>query len=435
MFGFLKDKLKKALGKFSKEVEEEVIVEKPAIKKEIKEPEPKKVEKVEEKATEEKRGFFKKIFKKEKAEEVKEAKPEKKEEAKAIEKPPEKPKEKPKEVKEEKIAELKEEAEEKIKIEFKKEKEELKEEKKKPEEKKVEKEEAEEKRGFLKRFAEGFTKFNLSEEKFEKLFWELEVVLMESNVAIEVIDKIKHDLKQELTKDKISRKNVEETIKETLKESIQGLFEIQTIDLLKEVRRKKPYVIAMIGVNGSGKTTTLAKLTYLMQKNGLSVVWAASDTFRAAAIQQLEEHANRLGVKMIKHDYHSDPAAVAFDAIEHAKAKDIDVVFIDTAGRLHSNTNLMDELKKLIRVNKPDFKLFVGEAITGNDCVEQAKEYNNMVGIDGIILAKADVDDKGGAAISISYVLKKPILYLGTGQRYEDLKVFEPQLVINSLGL
>ena len=162
---------------------------------------------------------------------------------------------------------------------------------------------------------------------------------------------------------------------------------------------------------------------------------AASDTFRAAAIQQLEEHADRLSIKLIKHDYGADSAAVAFDAISHAKAHNIDVVLIDTAGRLQSNTNLMDELKKVVRITKPDLILFIGESITGNDCVEQAKTFNQEIGIDGIILSKSDIDEKGGAAISVSYVTKKPILYLGTGQGYDDLIRFDPKIIIGSLGL
>jgi fused signal recognition particle receptor len=188
-------------------------------------------------------------------------------------------------------------------------------------------------------------------------------------------------------------------------------------------------------VNGSGKTTTIAKMVKLFQDNNMKCVIAASDTFRAAAIQQLEEHANRLKVKLIKHDYGADPAAVAYDAIEHAKAKDLDVVFIDTAGRLHSNTNLMDEMKKIIRVAKPDMKIFIGESITGNDCVEQAKQFNEAVGIDAIILSKADVDEKGGAAISVSYVTGKPIIYIGTGQEYNDLEKFDKKLVLGTLGM
>jgi fused signal recognition particle receptor len=296
-----------------------------------------------------------------------------------------------------------------------------------------------EKKGFFTRITETFTKFSLSEDKFEELFWDLEVVLLENNIAVEVIDKIKSDMKQELMNGKISRKGVEELILSTLKKSIIELFDVEKIDIMERIALKRksgaPYIAAIIGVNGSGKTTSIAKLTYLLQNKGLNVVMAASDTFRAAAIQQLEEHATRLKTKIIKHDYNSDPAAVAFDAIKYAQAHNIDVVIIDTAGRLHSNTNLMEELKKVIRVCNPDIKIFVGESITGNDCVEQAKEFDRAVGIDAIILAKADVDEKGGAAISVSYVTQKPILYLGTGQTYDDLKEFDSDLIVKSLEL
>jgi fused signal recognition particle receptor len=291
-----------------------------------------------------------------------------------------------------------------------------------------------ERKGFFSKITETFTKINLSEDKFEELFWELEVMLLENNVAVEVIQKIKDDLKAELMSDKISRKNVDEIIRDSLKKSLEEILDIKGFNIEDRIKNKKPYVIAVIGVNGSGKTTTIAKLCYLLKKKGFSVVLAAADTFRAAAIQQLEHHAEKLDVKMIKHDYNSDPAAVAFDAIKHAEAKKIDVVVIDTAGRLHSNDNLMNELKKLIKVNKPDLKLFVGESITGNDCVEQAKVYDEIIGIDAIILSKADVDEKGGAALSISYVTKKPVLFIGTGQTYDDLKQFNRKEIMEGLG-
>ncbi len=293
----------------------------------------------------------------------------------------------------------------------------------------------EEKPGFFQRLKEVVTKKTLSEAQFEELFWDLEVALLENNVAVEVIDKIKQDLKRQLVDVKVTRGKVEETIARTLSNSIAGLFDVPSLDLIGMARKKKPFIIAFVGVNGSGKTTTIAKLAKLFQDNSMKPIIAAADTFRAAAIQQLEEHANRLGVKLIKHDYGADPAAVAFDAIRYAEAHKADVVLIDTAGRLHSNVNLMDEMKKIMRVAKPDVKIFIGESITGNDCIEQAKQFNEAVGIDGIILCKADVDEKGGAAISVSYVTGKPILYLGTGQRYEDLQVFDSKLITGSLGL
>jgi len=259
---------------------------------------------------------------------------------------------------------------------------------------------------------------------------------MENNVALEVIEKIKSDLEKNLVEKPIKRTQIEEIIKESLKNSIDDLFKVEEINLLRKIKyEEKPFVIAFFGINGSGKTTTIAKIANLLKEKKISCVLAASDTFRAASIEQLQHHADKLGIKIIKHDYGSDPAAVAFDAIAHAKAKNIDVVLIDTAGRLHSNQNLMDELKKIVKVAKPDLKLFIGESIAGNDCVEQAKTFNEAVGIDGIILAKADIDEKGGAAISVSYITKKPIMYLGIGQELEDIKEFDSNLVLESLGL
>ena len=297
-------------------------------------------------------------------------------------------------------------------------------------------EEPAESTGFFGRLKSAVTKRTLSPEKFDEIFWELELAMLENNVAVEVIEKIKSDLREELTTGKVSRLDLEGQVSARLKQSIEELFSVPTFDLIARIKKApKPFKLCIIGINGSGKTTTLAKIIKKLQDNDLSVVVAASDTFRAAAIQQLGEHCERLDVKMISQGYGADPAAVAFDAIKHAESKEIDVVLIDTAGRLHSNTNLMAELEKVIRVAKPDLKIFVGEAITGNDCVEQAKTFDELVGIDAIILSKADVDEKGGAAISVSYVTGKPILYLGTGQTYEDLEEFDKEKLVGALGL
>ena len=413
MFNFLKEKLQSAISKLSKKVDEEAkpveeVVEKPKEEKKEK-PKKKKPEKREEKP---------KVVKKE--EKIKKPEPE-------IEKEP-----KEKKIVAEEKPEVKEEPEkEKLSIFERIKKPFIKKEEKPIEEKIV----TEEKKGILDVFKEKITKKTLSEKQFNEIFWDLEVVLLENNVAVEVIERIKDDLKQNLVNKPIERGKIEETIESTLKNTIEELFDVEKINLLEKIKQKRPYILCFVGINGSGKTTTIAKIAHMLKKHNLKSVIAASDTFRAAAIQQLEVHANKLNIKMIKHDYGADAAAVAFDAIKYAEAHKIDAVLIDTAGRLHSNVNLMDEMKKLKRVAKPDLIVFVGESITGNDCVEQAKTFDEMLGIDGIILAKADVDEKGGAAISISYITKKPIMYLGTGQGYDDLIEFNPKIIVESLGL
>lgn len=291
------------------------------------------------------------------------------------------------------------------------------------------------KKGFFGKIKQSLTTKTISQEKFEELFWDLELVLLENNVSVEVISKIKEDLSKELVEKPLPR-DVMKKIEDTLRKTLQDILSFERMNVLKlvEEKKKKPFVIAFFGINGAGKTTSIAKLTHYLKKNKFSVVLAACDTFRAAAIQQLEEHAVKLGVKMIKHDYGSDAAAVAFDAIKYAEKNNLDVVLIDTAGRLHSNTNLMAELEKIIRVTKPDLKLFVGESITGNDCIEQARKFNELVEMDGIILTKADVDEKGGAPLSISYTIKKPILFLGVGQKYEDFEGFNADEIVKKLG-
>ncbi len=420
MFKFLKDKLKSAISKFSEGVEKEGKAE----EKPIEEP------------VGEEKGFFAKIKERivgkeeeKKVEVKKESIEEKRVEGKVEIRKEKEPEEKvPKQV--EKRHEVKEhQPKHKIGV---------KEEKTQPvAEAEPETEEGTEKKSIFARFTEKIITTKINEEQFEKLFWELELALMENNVAIEVIEKIKDDLKQELVEKPIRRTKVEKTIADTLKNSIEELFEKSDFDLIHEIKNKeeKPYIIAFFGINGSGKTTSIAKLASMLKEKGISCVLAAADTFRAASIEQLQHHADKLGIRIIKHNYGADPAAVAFDAIKHAKSKNIDVVLIDTAGRMHSNVNLLDEMKKIIRVSKPDLKIFVGESITGNDCVDQARVFNDAVGIDGIILAKADIDEKGGAAVSVSYVTKKPILYLGVGQKYGDLQEFDSALVLKGLGL
>ncbi len=297
----------------------------------------------------------------------------------------------------------------------------------------------EEPRTLLAKVKASFTTKTLSKAEFEKLFEELELAMLENSVALEVVERIKLDLEKGLVGVPLRRGRIEEAIAESLARSIRGLF-VQTSEglierILSLKKKKRPVIVVFVGVNGCGKTTTIAKLAKQLKDRGVSSVMAAGDTFRAAAIHQLEEHATKLGIKLIKHDYGSDPAAVAFDAVRHAEAKGVDVVLIDTSGRMHSKANLMEEMGKIMRVAKPDLKVFVGEATVGNDAVEQAKSFNEVIDFDGIVLAKADIDEKGGAAISVSYVTGKPILALGTGQGYDDLVEFDSSKVLESLGL
>jgi fused signal recognition particle receptor len=304
------------------------------------------------------------------------------------------------------------------------------------EEKEEIREEKKEEKGVLGKIKEKITTRKIDEKKFEEIFFDLELALLENNVAVEVVEKIKEELKADLVNVPLERRKIENLIRESLRDTIKGLFKEYDFDLVEEIKKKEGvYVILFLGVNGSGKTTTLAKIAKLLKSNGISCVMAAADTFRAAAIQQLEEHGKKLGIRVIKHDYGADAAAVAFDAIKHARAKNVKVVLVDSAGRMHSNVNLMDELKKIARVSNPDLKIFVGESITGNDCIEQARKFNEAVGIDGIILTKADIDEKGGTLVSISYVLDKPIFYLGTGQGYGDIEKFSLDKLMEKLGI
>jgi len=291
---------------------------------------------------------------------------------------------------------------------------------------------------FAEKISRAILEKKLSEPEFENIFKELEISLLEANIAFEVIQLIKENLKKHFVNQHVKRGKVEETILKTIESTFREILseknpkEIeQRIDENKQLR--KPTSFLFLGVNGVGKTTSLAKMVKWLQNSNYSCVIAASDTFRAASIEQLEKHAEKLGVKVIKHQYGADPAAVAFDAIEYAKAHGIDCVLIDSAGRQHSNTNLMDELRKLRRVAKPDFTIFVADSLTGNDAVEQAREFSERIGYDFSILAKADVDHKGGAILSVSYISQKPIAFLGVGQAYEDFEPFDKEKLLAKL--
>ncbi|MBM4240434.1 MAG: signal recognition particle-docking protein FtsY [Euryarchaeota archaeon] len=294
--------------------------------------------------------------------------------------------------------------------------------------------EKEEKSGILSFIREK----TISEKDIEDILWELEMSLLESDVALEVAEKIIDTVREDLVGKKIKRRSdVTEFTKNALNKAISEILNVQSqnIDsLIKEKKAKgEPLIIMFVGINGTGKTTTIAKISTYFINKGYTPVIAASDTFRAGAIEQITHHADKIGVKIIKHKKGADPAAVAYDAVSHAKAKGKDVVLVDTAGRMQTNVNLMDEMKKIKRVIEPDLIIFVGDALTGNDAVDQAIKFNDAVGIDGIILTKADADAKGGAALSIGYVINEPILFLGTGQSYEDIMEFNPEWMVGQL--
>jgi fused signal recognition particle receptor len=280
-----------------------------------------------------------------------------------------------------------------------------------------------EKKGFFQR---------RSEDKIESALEEFEEELIQNNIAYDITERILDEIKQELIENK--KKASSEIIQEKLSEILNDvLTKPKQIDLLKESDNKKPLIVLFVGVNGVGKTTNMSKLAKYFQNNKKSVVFAAADTFRAAAIEQLEVHAKKLKIKMIKHKYGADPAAVAFDAIEHAKAKKVDVVMIDTAGRQHASEDLMKELKKIKRVAKPDRTILVIDALTGNDAVEQARYFSEKIGIEGIIVSKTDADERGGAIISAGYETGKPILFLGMGQTYKDLEKFDAKKLLKKM--
>jgi fused signal recognition particle receptor len=275
----------------------------------------------------------------------------------------------------------------------------------------------------------------LEEKDLEEPMWALEMALMESDVALPVAEEIVREVKSDLVgKKKKIGADTGALAEQSLRNALLTLLSRNHLDFDEYIKGKeKPVKILFVGVNGTGKTTSIAKVArYLMNQN-YSVVLAAGDTFRAGAIEQLEVHGNSLGLKVVKHKTGGDPAAVIFDAVEYAKAHNKDVVLADTAGRLHTNINLMDQMRKIVRVTKPDLLIFVDEAIAGNDAVERARLFNESVPIDGSILTKTDADAKGGSAISIAYITGKPVLFLGVGQTYPDLVKFEPEWLVDRL--
>ena len=299
--------------------------------------------------------------------------------------------------------------------------------------------EEEQEKNFFQKIGEKISKIQISDKEFEIYSEELKMLLLENNVAFPVMEKIIEKLREKIVNHEFLKKEVEGQIKETFKDIIEDIlvepFNISDKIKEKNEREKLPYVILFCGINGSGKTTTIAKIAEYFKGKFFSCAIAAGDTFRAASIEQLKKHGEKLNVKIISHDYGSDPASVGFDAINYAKKNSVEVVLIDTAGRMHTAKNLLREMEKITRVCKPDLKIFIGESITGNDAVEQVKNFDEAIGIDAIILTKADIDEKGGTALSLGFTTGKPILFLGTGQEYDKIEVFNKKKFVARLGL
>ncbi|UXD21520.1 signal recognition particle [Ignicoccus pacificus DSM 13166] len=294
------------------------------------------------------------------------------------------------------------------------------------------------KKGFFAKVKETLVYKELDLKKLEPILEEYVLLLTEADVAYEVAEELIEKFKERLKGKKIRRgEDEKKIIEDALREAIYDLINIPGPDLVEEAKKAKAegriLKIMFMGVNGVGKTTTIAKVAYMLKKAGITPVLAAADTFRAGAVEQLKQHAERIGVPIVTKPYGSDPAAVAYDAIEFAKARGFSVVLVDTAGRMHVDVDLMNELRKVARVIEPDYKILVLDALTGNDAVEQARFFDEAVGVDGVILTKVDADAKGGAVLSVAATIKKPILYLGIGQGYEDLIRFDPSWFVERL--
>ena len=288
-------------------------------------------------------------------------------------------------------------------------------------------------------FYDRIAKTDLKGKDLEEVIDEFQLTLVENDVAVSAADLVCSELREKLKDVQFARFTDPRTrVKVILEEVLLSVLQrAGHLDIFEMVEKKRaagePAIIVFIGINGTGKTTSIAKLAYILQKRGRGVILAASDTYRSGAMEQLEEHARRIGVRVIKHQYGGDHAAVAFDAVSYARAHGINAVLIDTAGRMGTNKNLLEEMRKIVRVTNPDLTILVVDALTGNDAVEQGRVFSEAVRIDGIILAKLDADIKGGSAISLSYIMGKPVAMVGTGQKYDDLEQFQPEAIVKNL--
>ncbi|MCC7552099.1 signal recognition particle-docking protein FtsY [Candidatus Micrarchaeota archaeon] len=445
MFGLLKDKLSGFVNKLTKKEEEK---QKEEIKEEIEEinedsKEEETLDNAPEKQQEPKKQETTKTQEDEKPKEKKEVK-KKTEEKEATEekekienkelKDEPKEKEKIEENEEEKPVEIKQVIEKHEEIEIEKPKQEPKIEKpieeiKPKQDKKIKLSLESRLRGLISR------KIKIKEKDINSLLEELELSLLESDVNLDVASALKEEIRTSLVDKELDKSDLEEQIRESIKQALINIMDHEDrFDLVEKVKYgKKPYKILFIGPNGAGKTTTIAKVSKLLENNNLSSVLSASDTFRAAAIEQIGIHGERLNKKVIKGKYGADPTSIAYDAVNHAKSNNLDAVLIDSAGRQETNKNLVDQLRKLGRIIEPDLTIYIGESIAGHSVIDQIKEFNQAVKIQGVILTKLDCDAKGGNAISIPRATNIPVVYVGVGQEYEDLIPFKPDQIADEI--
>jgi fused signal recognition particle receptor len=274
----------------------------------------------------------------------------------------------------------------------------------------------------------------ITEKELADALSEFEITLLESDVALPVTDAIIAHVKKDLIgKHRRIGQSVDSLVVGTLRSALLDVLG-KGFDLITYIKNhERPVKILFTGVNGTGKTTTVAKVGDFLKKQGFTVIIGAGDTYRAGAIEQIEVHAERIGIKIIQHQQGADPSAVLFDAVQYAVSHKLDVILADTAGRFHTKANLMSQLGKIRRVMKPDLIVYVDEAVAGNDAVVRAAEFDRTVGADAVVLTKADMDSRGGAAISIAHTIGKPLMFLGTGQGYDDLVPFSPEAVVEEL--
>lgn len=286
---------------------------------------------------------------------------------------------------------------------------------------------------------EKISRTELAGKQLEQLLQELNTTLAENDVAYPVAERICDGIRQRAVSVQVSRLSdrrepfvaiIRQVLLDVLKESGEASF-FEKVEMKKQAH--EPAVVVFVGINGTGKTTTIAKIAYLLKQRGYTVVIACADTYRTGSIEQLEEHARRLGVRTIKHSYGADAAAVAFDSINHARANGVNTVLIDTAGRMQTKRNLLEEMKKIVRVSSPDFVMLVVDSLTGNDAVEQGRSFSEAVRIDGVTLTKLDADARGGSAISLAAEIRKPVIFAGTGQAYKDLISFDPKTIVDRI--